>query len=324
MNAKSKFTKIGFLLLMATVLLNGSNILFSALLDGHDSILANPTLTFLLGMLPIYLVVYPVTFIAFRKVPADSFEEKKRLTFPEGLKLFCIGYLFIYGGNLVASVLVGIISAVKQTPVQNGILNIVTNVNPVLNFVIICICAPIAEEFLFRKLLMDRTLRYGERLSILFSAVMFGLFHGNLQQIVYAIPLGLVLAYVYAKTKNVFYTMLLHFCINLPGSVIAPLVMDKSGYLEWMEGLGAQPSQEEMMRTMLAHMDGILLFFGYSLLLFGVAIAGFVLLIVNCRKITFVQAEEPVEKGLKTAFLNPGVLLFVLLNLALVIWQLVM
>ena len=56
--------------------------------------------------------------------------------------------------------------------------------------------APIAEELLFRGYIL-RTLRpYGKRFAIFASAVLFGLFHGNLVQTPYAILVGLLLGYV--------------------------------------------------------------------------------------------------------------------------------
>ena len=106
--------------------------------------------------------------------------------------------------------------------------------------------------------------------------------------------------------------------------MLAPIVLEKSGYLEVMQKLATETSQEEMMSLMMEHMNGLLLFGCYSLGLMLIAVAGFVLLIINRKKITFAQAEEPVEKGFRTVFLNPGVLLFAILNLGLVIWQLVM
>ena len=43
---------------------------------------------------------------------------------------------------------------------------------------------------LFRRLLVDRMVKYGEATAVLFSGLMFALFHGNLNQFVYAFTLG--------------------------------------------------------------------------------------------------------------------------------------
>ena len=45
---------------------------------------------------------------------------------------------------------------------------------------------------------------------MLFSGLMFGLFHGNLNQFVYAFVLGLCFGFIYVKTGNIRYTIGLH------------------------------------------------------------------------------------------------------------------
>ena len=74
-------------------------------------------------------------------------------------------------------------------------------------FVIVLMLAPIFEEIVFRKLILDRVSKYGEANAILFSAICFGLFHENLSQSLYTFCIGLALGYVYIKTRNVFITI---------------------------------------------------------------------------------------------------------------------
>ena len=81
------------------------------------------------------------------------------------------------------------------------------------------VCAPIIEEFFFRKLMIDRTAGRGEGLAVLASATLFGLMHGNLGQFFLAFLIGLLFGVVYLKTRNIRYTMFLHFMINLTASL---------------------------------------------------------------------------------------------------------
>ena len=74
--------------------------------------------------------------------------------------------------------------------------------------------APIAEELLFRGYIL-RTLRpYGKRFAIFASAVLFGLFHGNLVQTPYAILVGLLLGYVTVE-YSLTWAVALHMFNNL-------------------------------------------------------------------------------------------------------------
>ena len=69
-----------------------------------------------------------------------------------------------------------------------------------MTFIIAVLIAPTAEELLFRKLLTERIVKYGELAAVLASGLFFGLFHGNLNQFSYAFLLGLFLGFIYVKT----------------------------------------------------------------------------------------------------------------------------
>ena len=86
------------------------------------------------------------------------------------------------------------------------------------------ICSPIVEEYIFRGLLLRRTLVFGEKTACCFTAVAFGLMHMNLYQFFYAFAIGLVLARVAVYTGSIRTGVLLHIGINLSGSVLMPLL----------------------------------------------------------------------------------------------------
>ncbi|WP_442856211.1 CPBP family intramembrane glutamic endopeptidase [Butyrivibrio sp. MC2021] len=105
--------------------------------------------------------------------------------------------------------------------------------------IMVAVLAPIFEELVFRKLIIDRTIRYGELMSIVFSSLAFGLFHCNLYQVFYAFVLGLILGYVYVRTGNIILTIIMHMCVNASSSVLAPLAPQVYEYFFYaMIGLG--------------------------------------------------------------------------------------
>ena len=59
--------------------------------------------------------------------------------------------------------------------------------------------APVTEELIFRGYIQGALSRYGKKFSILCSAFLFGIFHGNLVQTPYAFLAGLLLGYVAAE-----------------------------------------------------------------------------------------------------------------------------
>ncbi len=77
-----------------------------------------------------------------------------------------------------------------------------------------CIGAPIAEELVFRGMVLRLLEPHGKRLAIFGSAFAFSIFHGNLVQIPYTFLVGLILGYV-AVEYNIVWAMLLHMINNL-------------------------------------------------------------------------------------------------------------
>lgn len=79
---------------------------------------------------------------------------------------------------------------------------------------VICL-APIGEELLFRGLIQGYAARYMPAyFAILFQGVLFGLYHGNLVQGIYATILGCILGFVAHRTKCVIPGIILHLSIN--------------------------------------------------------------------------------------------------------------
>lgn len=76
------------------------------------------------------------------------------------------------------------------------------------------IAAPIAEEMFFRGVVLKQTSRVSARFGIIFSAVMFGLMHGNPYQFVMATMIGLFFGYITVKTDSLIPSIVCHIAIN--------------------------------------------------------------------------------------------------------------
>lgn len=89
---------------------------------------------------------------------------------------------------------------------------------PSLLMQVVClgIIVPITEEFVFRGLMYKRMRRSATaRKAIVSSAVFFGIYHGNLIQMIYGIICGLLLAYLYEKYGSIKAPILAHILMNL-------------------------------------------------------------------------------------------------------------
>lgn len=86
----------------------------------------------------------------------------------------------------------------------------------------ITIGAPLVEELLFRGGVMNSLHRagYGPRAMILWSALIFGVFHLNPAQIPFAFLLGLLLGWLYYRTGSLLPGILCHFINNSLGVIL--------------------------------------------------------------------------------------------------------
>lgn len=82
--------------------------------------------------------------------------------------------------------------------------------------------APVSEELIFRGVTMrqaKKTLPFWA--ANIFQAFLFGAFHMNMIQGIYAFCLGLLLGYICEKSGSIYNSIFLHFLFNLLGTVLS-------------------------------------------------------------------------------------------------------
>ena len=85
-----------------------------------------------------------------------------------------------------------------------------------LSVVVLGGMVPIAEEILFRGLVFERMKKEkGYRMAAILSALLFGAYHLNVIQFIYAFCFGLILAYVYEKYGSILAPVMVHASANL-------------------------------------------------------------------------------------------------------------
>ena len=86
--------------------------------------------------------------------------------------------------------------------------------------VTLAILPSVVEELLFRGIILHALLPLGKWKAVLLSSAMFSLFHLSPAQTVYQFVLGVFMALVYLRTRNIFIPILLHFVNNFTTIVI--------------------------------------------------------------------------------------------------------
>ena len=190
-------------------------------------------ISWVLSIIPLYTAGLGILWLVIRRVPVfphntdyavgiTASADKPRFGLGHWLILLVIAFGCMTAGGLVGNAIMSILSAVMDYDYANALGNMVSSSPVWVTFVGACICAPLGEELLFRKLLIDRTRRFGDLPSILVSGLLFGLFHGNLFQFFYAAAVGMVLAYVYTRTGKYWWCVAMHAAFNFVGSIITP------------------------------------------------------------------------------------------------------
>ena len=185
---------------------------------GHDAWMV----LCIIFMYPLALFLY---WLILQMVP----KARQNWTYPMGVGRFlgwfviCMGG--VYFGNLIGQFLMAVVSAITGQPMVNQVEEMIMDMSLWAVIVSAVILAPIMEELIFRKLVLDRLAGYGPAVAMVVSALVFGLAHGNFYQFFYAFLLGLIFAYIYLRTGKVRYSMMLHMMVNFCGSVIPILLL---------------------------------------------------------------------------------------------------
>lgn len=127
--------------------------------------------------------------------------------------------------TLLGAIVERIMSLFQITPEPQAVENVIGAANPVIVIVAVVVVAPIAEEVFFRGVAFGAWAReYGPRRALVMSAVLFAVIHASLSALVPIFVLGLALAAIYWRTRNLASSITLHATFNAISVLIALLV----------------------------------------------------------------------------------------------------
>lgn len=92
------------------------------------------------------------------------------------------------------------------------------NVALAIGLLLYGVVSPFVEEVIFRGFLYGRMRVYMPKIwAILISALLFGIYHGNLVQGIYGFVMGILFTVVYEKYRNFYLAAIMHSIANLVG-----------------------------------------------------------------------------------------------------------
>lgn len=265
---------------------------FSLLFDGYSG------WQDIVMSLCLYLGTLGMMLLILKKAPKMEVE-KKPLKLIQFLGVFVVAmggmYLFSILGSMLDSAVHILINGSDTS--YNPVSNYVDSMGLLTIFMSTCVLAPIFEELIFRKVLLDRLRPFGDKVAILYSGIAFGLMHMNFQQIFFATAVGFLLGYLLVRTNNIWYCVGLHFVFNLSSAILLPLV-------------------ESMTRT------NAIIVIGYTILLLALSVLGLVLFFIYVGRIKLDPAPYALSRpvNIKLALFTGWAWPYVLICLAMSVW----
>lgn len=290
------FSRLGFALTFSILSVNVVQLIVAGFMSAVDpNLLMTDWANFFLIAVSFYLIGFPLAYCMMKKIPTAVSQEKKRLTLRQLVEYGLISYTVMILLNFLTTFLLSFIELFKTESIVNPVQQVILTGSPWLSLLCIVVLSPIIEELLFRKILLDRVRIYGDKVAIIFTAIAFGFYHGNLSQLFYAVGLGIILAYIVLKTNQLKYSIGIHMFVNAMGSLILPMLI----------GDGS-----DLLRAQIASVIVVIL------ITFGT-----ILIIKNRKKVELVQGDLtiPESKLMQLVWLNHGVFAYLLFSIALII-----
>ena len=265
--------------------------------------------------------------LTMRNLPTVKIE-KRSLKFGQILLLIMMVYGLSQVGALMGMPIHTVLSSVTYfggNSTEDAFSSLKTSMilgsNPFIRLITVGIIPAIFEEMLFRKFLIDKTLRHGEFFSCAMSGIMFGLWHGNFQQFFFAFFLGVLFAFIYIRTGKIIYTMILHASLNIITSSVTVELL--SELLKRMEPVLADGTLEPnvdpdaLLKSILPLLLVIML---WLLILTGMQIAGFVMVIVRRKKFKLIPIVGELPRKVILNKMTHSVTMWVFFSLALLLF----
>lgn len=298
--SRKTFSRIGFCyaaFLGITILVQGG-LLLLFYFDLVPDQFASANVSVLISMATMYLIAFPLFYLLIRRIPKAEPVERRKWSMASLAVVFLICMAAIYLGNIIGQLLMFLVGLITGHPMTNDLQDLIMNMDLPVTFLFTVIVAPVMEELMYRKLLIDRVRQYGEGVAVILSGILFGLAHGNFYQFFYAFALGAIFAYIYVKSGNIKYTIVFHMMINFIGGIFPMLLLRLMKY-------------EVML--------GSLVTLTFGMLVLGFLGVGIALFIMNRKHISFQPGSCNLARGdrFRTVIGNAGIIAYLVVSVVM-------
>ena len=311
----NNFGRIGWILVLGLVLeVIVSSIVLYIVQRKNPALLEDANLSTIVSYIMLIVSIYLPTIFLGRKLEKREIQKNKM---PFGMLMVSIIVIYSAGilSNIVGTIINYVLGIATGEGIQIPLLDALDGLNPFLIIVLTAVVAPVFEELVFRKIIIDSVIKYNEISAIIFSGLCFGLFHGNLSQFVYTFVVGMLFAYIYVRTGKIKYTICCHVVLNTLGSV--PIFLMQKIDLEKITEYVQAGEMDQYMEYVIEHVATFALVGLYGMIVLTLIVLGIIFLFVFRKKFFIKHREDEIKtsSAVKLMFLNPGMIIFLVIEI---------
>lgn len=159
-----------------------------------------------------------ILYIAIHKAPEIKSKVNKRFSIKELLKFLGVtAIVYRVFWDVSNEIILPIARGLNSNIVNNTLTERYNGYS--IWFVIfgVMIVTPIVEEYIFRKVILNKLRVYNDVFAVIVTGFLFGLIHGNINQFIYTFPLGIVFGIAAIKSNRILVPIILHMFLNIMG-----------------------------------------------------------------------------------------------------------
>jgi len=184
----------------------------SGAITGHVGFLIPVSILTQLSFVAIFLLYNKMFGITYK---ASTITNKPK--WQDILIAILVACVSLFGLYMFANCQDAFLKYVIKYPINEGLIGIpLSNFGWfILNLLVLGILPAVCEELMFRGVVLQGFRKnFSDKIAIVVSALMFALFHSNLQQLIYPFILGLILGWIAIRSGSLIISMIVHLTNN--------------------------------------------------------------------------------------------------------------
>ncbi len=149
----------------------------------------------------------------------------KSVFFAKYLLIIPFAVTFMYAGNILVTMLEKLFPFIAHTYDETA--QIIFGADVWLQVLTAVLLGPIVEELIFRGLMYIRLKRmFGSGIAAFVTGLIFGVYHWNLAQGIYAFLFSYATIFIYEKYKNIYAPIIMHIAANATSILVTFALKD--------------------------------------------------------------------------------------------------